>query len=345
MGLLEDTLNRIVPLPSETEEEIRTRWNRLYLGLTYMGSAVDMMVHYALSVGETMPEDPEKVLIAPLSEHGAARSFINRETPDNPAFAQMIKEAEKNAAFAGAELSLVDTGLSGEGLRNPHISRQRVAEGTADFTKGAAMTRQQAIRAIESGIEMAGEWIEKGKKLFYLGNLSLGSSMAACGVIAGLKKWNAAEVYRPESWMSKEQVVDAIEKVQQALDANQPDNHSPLDVLMKTGGVDIGFLTGVILGAASRRGAVILDGLSGVAAAYLAFALSESSLQSVMASECFSGNRRQKDLLQGLSLTGVSTLNPVWETGMAAVMAGDMLETVLHIYKECATKEELGVEA
>ena len=82
-----------------------------------------------------------------------------------------------------------------------------------------------------------------------------------------------------------------------------------------------------------------------MAAAYLAFALSESSLQSVMASECFSGNRRQKDLLQGLSLTGVSTLNPVWETGMAAVMAGDMLETVLHIYKECATKEELGVEA
>ena len=50
-----------------------------------MGNAVDMMVHYALSVGETMPEDPEKVLIAPLSEHGAARSFINRETPDNPA--------------------------------------------------------------------------------------------------------------------------------------------------------------------------------------------------------------------------------------------------------------------
>ena len=333
MGLLEDTLNRIVPLSSETEEEIRTRWNRLYLGLTYMGNAVDMMVHYALSVGETMPEDPEKVLIAPLSEHGAARSFINRETPDNPAYAQMIKEAEKNAAFAG------------EGLSNPHISRQRVAEGTADFTKGAAMTRQQAIQAIESGIEMAGEWIEKGKKLFYLGNLSLGSSMAACGVIAGLKKWNAAEVYRPESWMSKEQVVDAIEKVQQALDANQPDNHSPLDVLMKTGGVDIGFLTGVILGAASRRGAVILDGLSGVAAAYLAFALSESSLQSVMASECFSGSRRQKDLLQGLSLTGVSTLNPVWETGMAAVMAGDMLETALHIYKECATKEELGVEA
>ena len=134
MGLLEDTLNRIVPLSSETEEEIRTRWNRLYLGLTYMGNAVDMMVHYALSVGETMPEDPEKVLIAPLSEHGAARSFINRETPDNPAYAQMIKEAEKNAAFAGAELCLVDTGLSGEGLSNPHISRQRVAEGTADFT-------------------------------------------------------------------------------------------------------------------------------------------------------------------------------------------------------------------
>ena len=49
MGLLEDTLNRIVPLSSETEEEIRTRWNRLYLGLTYMGNAVDMMVHYALS--------------------------------------------------------------------------------------------------------------------------------------------------------------------------------------------------------------------------------------------------------------------------------------------------------
>ena len=96
MGLLEDTLNRIVPLSSETEEEIRTRWNRLYLGLTYMGNAVDMMVHYALSVGEAMPEDPEKVLIAPLSEHGAARSFINRETPDNPAYAQMIKEAEKN---------------------------------------------------------------------------------------------------------------------------------------------------------------------------------------------------------------------------------------------------------
>ena len=44
MGLLEDTLNRIVPLSSETEEEIRTRWNRLYLGLTYMGNAVDMMV-------------------------------------------------------------------------------------------------------------------------------------------------------------------------------------------------------------------------------------------------------------------------------------------------------------
>ena len=151
MGLLEDTLNRIVPLSSETEEEIRTRWNRLYLGLTYMGNAVDMMVHYALSVGEAMPEDPEKVLIAPLSEHGAARSFINRETPDNPAYAQMIKEAEKNAAFAGAELSLVDTGLSGEGLSNPHISRQRVAEGTADFTKGAAMTRQQAIQAIELG--------------------------------------------------------------------------------------------------------------------------------------------------------------------------------------------------
>ena len=95
MGLLEDTLNRIVPLSSETEEEIRTRWNRLYLGLTYMGNAVDMMVHYALSVGETMPEDPKKVLIAPLSEHGAARSFINRETPDNPRCSDDKRGGEK----------------------------------------------------------------------------------------------------------------------------------------------------------------------------------------------------------------------------------------------------------
>ena len=266
---------------------------------------MDMMALRTL-VGETMPEDPEKVLSAPLSEHGAARSFINRETPDNPAYAQMIK-AMKNAAFAGAELSLVDTGLSGEGLSNPHISRQRVAEGTVDFTKGAAMTRQQAIQAIESGIEMAGEWIEKGKKLFTCGNLSLGSSMAACGVIAGLKsecggsisprildEWRTGGGCHRKRCSRHWIPISRITTVARCIN----ENRVVVDMIPHRSG-----FWGVSLARRGYSGRPVRRGCSLSALRCL-----ESSLQSVMASECFSGNRRQeKRFTAELSLTGVST--------------------------------------
>lgn len=117
--------------------------------------------------------------------------------------------------------------------------------------------------------------------------------------------------------------------------------HNGIDALCKVGGKDIGILAGIILGAASRHAAVIVDGISGIAATALAKSLSSNSIQSVFASAPL--DIKQEDSILGeLCLHTPIVLNTRLEIGESALMQAKILEIGLQIYQECATKEEMG---
>lgn len=348
MGLLDETLSRITEPDREIAAEVEKRWNELYFGMMNPGGLKNIVIRYARAVGERIPEYPKKAMIIAAGDHGVSAHDVSAYPKSTTA--EMVKNyliskgaaANAMAAYAGADLSVIDVGVAADLSDVPGLIQRKIREGTDDITEGPAMTREEAVRSIECGIEIAEEKIEQGYKVILPGDMGISNTTSSAAVIAALNGWNASEVTGRGSNISDERYGRKVELVQQALDVNRPDKRDALDVLSKVGGFEIGCMAGMILGAASRRGLVILDGFNAAAAMMIAHHLTEYADNSVLASHV-SREKGHEKALDALKLDAPFHMNMAFGEAAGAALMAKTLDFALHMYRECATKEELGV--
>ena len=261
-------------------------------------------------------KEPRFAIVVAAGDHGYAEEGVSAYPAE--VTAQMLEVfASGSAAISvlarsvGAEVVVVDAG---------------VGNGTANATRGPAMSLEQASAAVERGIALAQE-LRGRANVVALGDMGIGNTTAAAALLAALLDVPASAVCGRGTGLDEDGVRRKVDVVERALRANP--SRAPLHVLAGLGGFEIALLAGVAIGAAAERMAVVLDGVIVGAAALVASHLSPEP-----------GHRLALD---ALGLRPLLDLGLRLGEGTGAALALPLLRAAADVLAEMATFESAGV--
>jgi nicotinate-nucleotide--dimethylbenzimidazole phosphoribosyltransferase len=270
------------------------------------------------------PQEVTAQMLANFANGGAAVSVLARE--------------------AGAKLVVVDAGVlaptSVDGVRAATVDGLR---GSGNIVHGPAMTRRVAVRLIEGGIALAEELVAEGVGVIAVGDMGIANTTAASAICAALLPADPTDVCGPGTGLDAIGVEHKVGVVRAALAANGLGEESdPPDVLAAVGGLEIAFLTGVIVGSAARRTPVLLDGFVTGAAALVATALAPAVSDSMIAATR-SPEPGHPLVLERLGLVPLLDLGLRLGEGSGAALALPIVRAAVSILTDMATFEAAGV--
>jgi nicotinate-nucleotide--dimethylbenzimidazole phosphoribosyltransferase len=221
------------------------------------------------------------------------------------------------------------------------IDSKRIGPGTQNMARGPAMSRAEARRALEAGIEIArdlGDTVD----VFGTGDMGIGNTTASAAIAAVITGRAVAEVTGRGTGIDDEQLRHKAAVIQRALNVNRPDAKDGLDVLAKVGGFEIGGLAGLILGLAAQRKPVVLDGFISTAGALVAHALAPAVADYLVA-----GHRSEEKghdvMLEHLGKKALLDLGLRLGEGTGAALAMNLMDAAARILTEVATFAEASV--
>jgi nicotinate-nucleotide--dimethylbenzimidazole phosphoribosyltransferase len=295
------------------------------------------------------PGPAPSVVIVAAADHGIAAENVSAYPQE--VTAQMVRNfAAEGAAVnvlarrAGARVVVVDAGVVGDLGDIPGIVDRRIGAGTANATRGPAMTQDQAFRALAAGIEFVELWADEGVGLIGLGEMGIANTTSAAAITAALLPVDPAVVCGRGTGVDDAGLVRKIEAVRRALAANAGavEVREPVGVLAAVGGFEIGILSGVALGAAARRVPVLLDGFITAAAALVAARISPACVDSMLASHRSTEPGHDR-VLDALELDPILDLQMRLGEGSGAALAIPIVNVSLGLLNEMATFDDANV--
>lgn len=285
---LEETLRSIVPLDYEAMARAKVHWDSLAKPLHGLGELEDILVRIA-GIRRTPRMDLRKKAVVVLcADNGVVQEGVAQSGQDVTAIITESLSAGTStvchmARAVGADVIPVDIGVACE-VHGDHIIRRKVAYGTRDLYREAAMTREQAVHAIEIGIETAFWCHEQGYDIIATGEMGIGNTTSTAAVVAALLHAPVELVTGRGSGLTSAGLEHKKHVVAHALELHQPDQRDPIDVLQKVGGFDLCGLTGLFLGGAACGLPTIIDGVISGASALCAMRLCPTVREYLIAS-------------------------------------------------------------
>lgn len=343
---LQQVIAMIGDLNREKMEEVRQYQNMLTKPVGSLGKLEDIAIRIAGITGEKTPDLSKKVVIIMAGDHGVVEEGIS-------AFPQIVTQqmvlnflsggAAINvlARHVGADVKIVDVGIKGD-LVAPGLWVRKVKQGTDNFTKGPAMSREEAIQALEVGIGVAEELISAGYRLFATGEMGIGNTSASSAIISLLSGCTVEEAVGPGTGIDQAGIRRKVDAIRRGIEVNQPDVTDALDVLSKVGGLEIAGLAGLILGAAAHCVPIVVDGFISTAAALIAHGMMPKSAEYMIGSH-YSAEPAHRFSMQSLGLTALLELNMRLGEGTGAVLTFPLIEASIRILREMATFASAGI--
>jgi nicotinate-nucleotide--dimethylbenzimidazole phosphoribosyltransferase len=229
----------------------------------------------------------------------------------------------------------------GDIAKQGKIISKRIGAGTKDISNGPAMSRDDAVRCVEAGIEIARSLAES-VDLFGVGEMGIGNTTPASAIVAAITGSPVSEITGRGTGIDAKQLEHKIQIIEKALDVNKPDPNDALDVLAKVGGFEIGGIAGLALGAAAMKKPILLDGFPATAGALIAHSLAPLSAEYMIASHR-SVERGHKAMHERLGKTPLLDLDLRLGEGTGAALAMKLVDAATSILTEIATFEEAGV--
>ncbi len=344
--LLAKTLKEIKELDRTAMEEAQRRLDSLIKPPGSLGVLEEIAVQLAGITGSPRPLIEEKVVIIMAGDHGVVEegvSVAHQEVTAQmlPAFITGVAGIGVLAKQAGSRIVVVDVGVASP-VDFPGIMRKKVKSGTGNIARGPAMSREEAVRALEVGIQVAQEEIKHGAVLLATGDMGIGNTTPSSAILAAIGGYTAEEAAGRGTLVNDHVLNIKVRAIKNALEINKPDREDGIDVLAKVGGLEIAGLAGVILGAAARRTPVLIDGFITTAAALAACKIEPKARQYIIASH-LSGEQGHRLMLDELGLTPVINLNMRLGEGTGAVLTMHIIEAATKIIHEMASFDEAGV--
>ncbi|MEU9865081.1 nicotinate-nucleotide--dimethylbenzimidazole phosphoribosyltransferase [Streptomyces sp. NPDC047971] len=346
--LLQETIANIRPLDAKALGEAWERQKRM----TKPAGALGMLeiISAQLSGLSRMcpPPIPEPAAVAIFAgDHGVHAQGVTAwpQEVTGQMVANFLGGGAVCNAFAnqvGAEVCVIDVGVASDLPSTPGLLPRKVRAGTGDFTTGAAMTREEVLAAIEVGIETARDLVAAGNKALLTGEMGIANTTASAALISVYTGVDPVEVTGRGTGINDEMHARKVDVVRRALDLHKPDPADPIGVLSAIGGLEHAALVGLILGAASLRTPVVLDGVSTGAAALLARAIAPESLAA-----CIAGHRSAEPghvaALNKLGLRPLVDLDLRLGEGTGALLALPVVQSAARAMHEVATFDSAGV--
>ncbi|MEW5706262.1 MAG: nicotinate-nucleotide--dimethylbenzimidazole phosphoribosyltransferase [Actinomycetota bacterium] len=346
MSLLFETLNKIEPLDEEAMRKARERQDQLTKPAGSLGVLEDISVKLAGITGNVINEINKKTVVVMAADHGVTEEGVSAYPKE--VTPQMVLNFVRGGAainvlarHAGAEVVVVDIGVDAP-INSPGVIQQKVRSGTANFAKMPAMDRDEAVRALEIGIEIAYQQIDNGTSLLATGDMGIGNTTPSSAILRVLTGRSIDEVVGRGTGIDDKSLKVKKAVIEKAIDLLKPNMDDPIDVLSKVGGLEIGGIAGLMIGAAARRVPVIIDGFISGAAALIASRISPQSIDYMIASHV-SVEPGHRIMLEELGLKPMLHMNMRLGEGTGAVLAMNMVEAATKIIKEMATFAEAGV--
>jgi len=344
---IERLVSEIEPLNGAAMEAATKRLNNLTKPIGSLGVLEDLVIQLAGITGEVMPHVNSKMVIVMAGDHGVVAEGVSA-APQSVTPQMVYNFLNGGAAInvlaglAGAQVKVVDIGVADPTLRHEKLISRKVSLGTANMTKGAAMSREQAIEALMIGVEAAGAEIEQGVQLLATGEMGIGNTTPSSAILAVYSDAALSVIVGPGVGLNSEGIDKKIQAIQTSLAVNQPDPADPIDVLAKVGGLEIAGMTGLILGAAARRTPIVIDGFISGASALLACKIAPRAKEYIIASH-LSEEPGHKILLDAIDLEPMLRMRMRLGEGTGAALAFNVIEAATRIMREMATFEEAGV--
>jgi nicotinate-nucleotide--dimethylbenzimidazole phosphoribosyltransferase len=245
------------------------------------------------------------------------------------------------ARQAGATVTAVDMGVAAdlsELAAAGKIVSRRIGPGTRNMAQGPAMSREEAIRALEAGIDIARRAAEV-VDVFGTGDMGIGNTTPSSAIVAVFSGCPAAEVTGHGTGIDEEQLARKVRVIEKCLQVNSPDPQDGLDVLAKVGGFEIGGIAGLILGAASLKKPVVVDGFISTAGALIAHSLCSTAAGYMIAAHR-SVEKGHRVALEILGKQPLIDLDLRLGEGTGAALAMNFLEAAVRVLTEMATFDE-----
>lgn len=345
--LLKETIEKIGPPDKEAMAAAQARQDTLTKPQGSLGRLEGLSIQIAGIQRRPVPQINHKAIITMAGDHGVVTEKVGNWPQD--VTAEMVLNFLNGGAGInvlsrqiGARVVVVDMGVAGELPPDPGLLSRKIARGTQNIATGPAMTADQALKAIEAGIEIVTSEIARGLDIVGTGDMGIGNTTPSAAICAAFTGRSAAEVTGRGTGITDEQLEHKIEVIERALQTNRPDPTSPLEVLAKVGGFEIGGLAGVILGAAANRIPVVIDGFISGAAALVAAALAPD-LKAYLIAAHMSAEKGHRIMLDHLGLKPVLDLDMRLGEGTGAALAIAISEASVRILAEMATFGEAGV--
>jgi nicotinate-nucleotide--dimethylbenzimidazole phosphoribosyltransferase len=344
---LNSTLKSIKPLDKKAMDIATKRQDLLTKPRGSLGELEALSIKIAGIMASPTPTIKHKGIITMAADHGVVSEGITLY-PQEVTRQMVMNFINGGAAInvlakqIGARVIIVDMGVIGGFTGVPQLICRMIDFGTRNMASGPAMSRQQAINAVEAGIDIVEAEFQKGLDIVGTGDMGLGNTTASSAIFATCSGKPVSEVTGRGTGLSDEQLNHKIQVIEKALDINRPDPDDPLDVLSKVGGFEIGGIAGIILGAVKNRIPVVIDGFISTAAAVLAIKMSPMAKDYLIAAH-ESAESGHKAMLEYLNLKPLLKLNMRLGEGTGAALGISLVEAAVRILNEMATFSEAGV--
>jgi nicotinate-nucleotide--dimethylbenzimidazole phosphoribosyltransferase len=344
---MKETLQKISPVKSDFFEKAQQRLDSLTKPQGSLGRLEEFAGRLVAITENSMPELGKKVVFTFAGDHGVADEGVSafpKEVTPQMVFNFLNGGAGINvlARHASAEVVVIDIGVDYDFRNLSGLISKKVVMGTKNIRKGPAMTREEAEKCINIGIELATEYAKKGYGLFGTGDMGIANTTPSAAIAAILTCKTVSEVTGKGTGIGDAALKNKIKVIEDAITLNNPDPNDPVDVLAKIGGTEIGGIAGLIIGAAANRVPVVIDGFISTAGALIAYCI-EPKTKDYMFAAHKSVEIGHTAMLEKIGLRPVLDLDLRLGEGTGAALAMLMIEAGLKIYKEMATFGDAGV--
>lgn len=353
MSKLNKTISKIQEIDKESFEKTQKRLDNLTKPAGSLGRLEDLVKQIVAITRNDKLTLKRKVIFTLAGDHGISEENISAFPKE--VTAQMIYNFLSGGAginvlanHTGCEVIVIDMGVA-EKIKEQKIENKKckfidkkINFGTKNFLKETAMTKSEAIKSIEIGIELVENELNEGLDIIGCGDMGIGNTTSSSIITALICGKEAEEVTGKGTGIKEEYYKKKIEIVKKAVTIHKPTISSPIDILAKVGGYEIGGIAGIILGGAANKKPIVLDGFITGASALIAYKLNPLIKDYIIASHS-SAEPGHKIILDYLGLKPLLNLNLRLGEGTGAALGISLAEASCKILNEMATFKDAGV--
>lgn len=346
--MFQKIVNEIKPISKDWIDKAWARLDNLSKPRRSLGYLEEIAARVVAIYETEKPEVSKKSVYVFVGDHGVVSEGVSaypQEVTGLMVYNFLAGGAGINVLSrrADADVHVIDIGMK-EAINNAALINRNIKRSTDNMAEGPAMTRDEAEKAIDTGIGIAIEASNRGVNMIATGEMGIGNTTPSSALYSVLLPAEPADVTDKGTGLEDEGIRLKVRTIEKALEINKAMMDDPVSILAAVGGLEIAGICGLCLGAASRRMVVVVDGFISSAGALVAMRLCPA-LKDYLFFSHKSSEKGHQIFCEKEGIRPILDLDLRLGEGTGAACAMQIIENAVSIYNEMATFDDVGIKA